>query len=159
MTINGPRINEAGFVAVQRNKVVALVPDGRLPEATAALAGAGVDLTRVDVLQGEIGARILDFDGTEHGFLVHAVRSVQKLGTASNERENFSLALRHGQSIIIVPVLDDTAVDLCARILSEHGCRRIIHFSKWAVEPLSFDFFKEHLWGLRRGGRPRPADR
>ena len=138
MTINGLRINESGFVALQRHRIVALVPDGRLEESTAALAEAGFDLTRVDVLQGETGARILDFNGTEHGLRAHVIRSMQKLGTASNERENFSLALRHGQSVIIVPVRGDIAVDLCSRTLSEHGCRRIIHFRKWSVESLSY---------------------
>jgi hypothetical protein len=138
MTTDGPRINKSGFVAVQRHRIVALVPDGRLEEVTAALADAGVDLAQVDVLQGETGAQILDFDGTEHGFWVHAIRSMQKLGTASNERENFYLALHRGGSAIIIPVHDDIAMDMYAHILSEHGCRRIIHFRKWAVERLSY---------------------
>ena len=138
MTFDKPRINKSGFVAIQRHRVTALVPEDRLEESTAALAAAGLDLARVDVRHGEIGACIVDFNGTEHGFRAHVVRSMQKLGTASNERENFSLALHHGETVIIVPVRGDIAVDLCARILSEHGCRRIIHFGKWAVEPLSY---------------------
>ena len=68
MTTDKPRVNQWDFVATYKNSVVAIIPDGRLAESTAALAKVGVDLTRVDVLQGEVGAHILDFDGVEHGF-------------------------------------------------------------------------------------------
>jgi hypothetical protein len=67
MTTDQPRVNQSGFVAVHQHSILAIVPDGRLHETTGALAEVGVDLTRVDVLQGEIGADILDFDGTKHG--------------------------------------------------------------------------------------------
>ena len=52
MTIDKPRVNQSDFVATYKDSVVAIIPDGRLVEATAALAKVGVDLTRVDVLQG-----------------------------------------------------------------------------------------------------------
>jgi hypothetical protein len=138
MRTNQPRLNQADFVAVQHNKVVAIVPDGHLDESTTALAQVGVDLGQVDVLQGEIGACILDFDGTEHGPWAHLVRTVQKLGTASNERENYAAALRGGEAVIIVPVHQGIEVDACSRVLAEHGCRRIIHFGKYAVEQMSY---------------------
>lgn len=138
MTTDQPRVNQSSFVAVQQNKVVAIVPDGHLDESTAALAEVGVDLRRVDVLQGEIGACILDFDGTEHGSWAHIVRTMQKLGTASNERENYAAALRNGEAVIIVPVHSGVGVDVYSRILSEHGCRRIIHFSKYTTELISY---------------------
>jgi hypothetical protein len=138
MTTDQPRVNQSGFVAVLQNKVVAIVPDGRLDESTAALAEVGVDLARVDVLQGEIGAGILDFDGTEHGLWAHVVRTMQKLGTASNERENYAAALRNGEAVIIVPVHSDIEVDDYSRVLDEHGCRRIIHFGKYTREQISY---------------------
>lgn len=138
MTTDEPRVNQADFVATQKNSMVAIIPGGRLVDSTAALAEVGVDLTRVDVLQGEAGAHILDFDGVEHGFRAHVVRALQKLGTASNERENFAHALRGGQTVIIVPVHDGADVDVYARVLEEHGGRRIIHFGKHAVEQLSY---------------------
>ena len=137
MTSDRPRVNQSDFVATQKNRVAAIIPDGRLVEVTVALAAVGVDLTQVDVLQGEIGARILDFDGTEHGLWAHAVRTLQKLGTASNERENFAHALQHGESVVIIPV-DNVDVAVSARILDQHGGRRIIHFGKHAVEQLSY---------------------
>ena len=138
MTSDGPRVNQSDFVATRRSSVAAIIPDGRLVEVTVALAGVGVDLTQVDVLQGEIGARILDFDGTEHGLWAHVVRSLQKLGTASNERENFAHALTNGESAIIIPVHSGVDPTIYARILNEHGGRRIIHFGKHAVEILSY---------------------
>jgi hypothetical protein len=138
MTTDKARVNQSDFVATYKNSVGAIIPDGRLVESTAALAKVGVDLTRVDVLQGEIGAHILDFDGVEHGFWAHVVRTLQKLGTASNERENFAWALRNGESIIIVPAHSRDTADIYARILEEHGGRRIIHFGKHAVEQLSY---------------------
>jgi hypothetical protein len=138
MAADGIRVNQYRFVATQKNSVVAIIPDGRLVDLTAALAAAGVDLSQVDVLQGEIGARILDFDGTEHGLWAHVVRSLQKLGTASNERENFANALHNGESVIIIPVHSQVDVDSCARVLDEHGGRRLIHFGKHAVELLAY---------------------
>jgi hypothetical protein len=138
MTTDQPRVNQSGFVAVLQHKVVAIVPDGRLDESTAALAEVGVDLARVDVLHGEIGAGILDFDGTEHGPWAHVVRTMQKLGTASNERENYAAALRNGEAVIIVPVHSDIEVDVYSRVLDEHGCRRIIHFGRYTREQISY---------------------
>jgi hypothetical protein len=138
MTTDKPRVNQSDFVATYKDSVVAIIPDGRLVELTAALAKGGVDLTRVDVLQGEIGARILDFDGVEHGFWAHVVRTLQKLGTASNDRGNFAWALRNGEAVIIIPVHSHVTADIYARILEEHGGRRIIHFGKHAAEQLSY---------------------
>lgn len=138
MTIEKPRVNQSDFVATYKDSVVAIIPDGRLVKLTAALAKGGVDLTRVDVLQGEIGAHILDFDGVEHGFLAHVVRTLQKLGTASNDRGNFASALRKGEAVIIIPVHSHATADIYARILEEHGGQRIIHFGKHAAEQLSY---------------------
>ena len=66
------------------------------------------------------------------------VRTLQKLGTASNDRGNFALALRKGgigyhHSRHIMPLQI-----FYARILEEHGGRRIIHFGKHAAEQLSY---------------------
>lgn len=138
MTSDKPRINQSGFVTIEQNKVLAIVPDGHLDESIAALADAGVDVKGVDVLQGETGACILDFDGTEHGLWAHIVRTMQKLGTASNERENYAAALRNGEAVVIVPVHIATPADVCIRVLSEHGCRRIIHFGKNTRDQLSY---------------------
>jgi hypothetical protein len=138
MTNDRPRVNQSGFVAVQQMKVVALLPDERLDEVTAALADAGADLTRVDVLQGEIGARILDFDGTDHGQWAHLVRTMQKLGTASNERENYSAAIRGGESAVLVPTHNQDEADSFARVLAGHGGRRIVHFSRYTTDMVSY---------------------
>ncbi len=138
MSDDRPRVNQSGFVAVQQNKVVALVPYGRLAEVSAALAAEGTDLARVEVLHGEIGACILDFDGTEHGRWAHLVRTMQKLGTASNERENYAAALRGGESVIIVPVHNWTEVEAFARVFAEHGGRRVIHFGRFATDQITY---------------------
>jgi hypothetical protein len=138
MTTHERRVDESGFVAVQHNKVVAIVTESSLEELMAALGEAGVDLASVDVLHGDAGARRLDFDGTEHGLWAHVVRTTQKLGTASNERENYATALRSGDSVVIVPVHTDAAAEIYARVLDQHGGRRIIHFRKFTTEQLSF---------------------
>jgi hypothetical protein len=134
------RVNEARFAVVQQDKVVAIVPDGRLDEATAALFAVGVDPARVEVLQGEVGAGILDLDGTGHGHgrWAHLVRSAQKLGTAANERENYAAALPAGESVVLVPVNGDSAAALYGRVLDEHGGRRIIHFGRFRTEQLTY---------------------
>ncbi len=138
MTPDGPRINHYAFTVRQKNAGLAIVPPSRLDDCAAGLVAVGVDLSRVNVLQGQVGADILDFDGTGHGLWAHAVRTLQKLGTASNERENYARALQDGQSVFIVPVLDYAEADVCARVLHEHGGRRILHFGKYAVEQLSY---------------------
>ena len=138
MPTDQPRVNQSGFVAVHQHSILAIVPDGRLDETTAALAEVGVNLTRVDVLQGEIGADILDFDGTKHGLWAHVVRTMQKLGTASNERENCAAALRNGDAVIVIPVHTDIDVEAYGRVLAAHGCRRIIHSGWYTSEQLSY---------------------
>ena len=138
MTTDQPRVNQSGFVAVHQHSILAIVPEGRLDETTAALAEVGADLTRVDVLQGEIGADILDFAGTKHGLWAHVVRTMQKLGTASNERENCAAALRNGDAVIVIPVHTDIDVKVYGRVLAEHGCRRIIHSGWHTSELLSY---------------------
>lgn len=135
---DGPRINQDEFVVTQRNKVIAILPDDILDACTSALARAGVDLSQVDVLQGDEGARILDFDGTEHGSWGHLVRSLQKLGTASNERENYDSALRNGNLVIAVPADDDEQANAYGKLLYDSGGRRIIHFARTSVERLSY---------------------
>jgi hypothetical protein len=138
MTNDRPRVNRSRFAAVQQKKVVALIPDERLDEVSAALADEGADLTRVEVLQGETGACILDFDGAKHGHWAHLVRTMQKLGTASNERENYSAAVRGGESAVLVPVDSQDEVDSFARVLAEHGGRRIIHFGRHTTDLISY---------------------
>jgi hypothetical protein len=138
MTTDRPRVNHCGFVVRPKNAVLAIVASDRLDDCAAALAAVGVDLSRVDVLQGQAGADILDFDGTEHGLWAHVVRTLQKLGSASNERENYARALRDGQSVFIVPVLGHAEADACARVLHEHGGRRILHLSAYVAEQLSY---------------------
>jgi hypothetical protein len=138
MTSDRLRVNRSGFVRVEQNKVVAIVAGDHLDDVAAALADAGVDLALVDVLQGETGARILDFDGTEHGLWAHIVRSAQKLGTASNERENYAAALHSGESVVIVPVPGEVEPDTYARILLDHGGRRIIHFGRVTRDQITF---------------------
>jgi hypothetical protein len=134
----GPRVNQAHFTVSQKNKVLAIVAGGRLAEAMAALAGAGFDLAEVDVLEGEAGAGILDFDGTGHGRWAHVVRVTQKLGTASNERENYAAALRDGDAVVLVPVHDGAGADACGRVLVEHGGRRVLHVSRYTAELISY---------------------
>ena len=138
MTNDQPRVNQAGFHLVQQYKVVALVPDERVDEVSAALVAEGADLALVDVLQGAAGAGILDFDGTGHGPWVHLARALQKLGTASNERENFATALAEGKSIVMVPVHGRDEVDAYARVLVAHGGHRVIHFGRFTTDLISY---------------------
>jgi hypothetical protein len=134
----GPRVNQAGFAVAQHDKLLAIVTAHRLAEAVAALADAGVELAEVDVLEGEAGAGILDFDGTAHGRWAHLVRTTQKLGTASNERENYAAALRDGEAVVMVPVRDGTGAGTYGRVLAEHGGRRILHFGRYTTELISY---------------------
>jgi hypothetical protein len=134
----GPRVNQARFATVQHNKLLAIVAAQRLAEAIAALAETGVDLAGVDVLEGETGAGILDFDGTGHGRWVHVVRTTQKLGTASNERENYAAALRGGEAVVMVPVLDGAGAGAYGRVLAERGGRRILHFGRHTTELITY---------------------
>lgn len=133
-----PRINEHGFVVTQHHKVTAILPNGSKDDCVSALDRAKVDLSEVDFLDGDDGARILDFDGTEHGSWGRVVRSVQKLGTASNERENYASALGDGGLVVAVPVQDFDEARTVGRVLYDCEGRRILYFARSTVEVLGY---------------------
>lgn len=133
-----PRTNEHDFVVTQHNKVTAILPNGNKEDCVSALTQAGVDLSEVDFLDGDDGARILDFDGTEHGSWGRVVRSVQKLGTASNERENYASALADGGVVVAVPVQDFDEARTVGTVLYDCGGSRILYFARSTVEVLAY---------------------
>lgn len=134
----GPRINDREFVVTQKNAVVAILPVDSVEPVAAALAAAGADLGQTHVLHGDHGSRILDIEGIEHGFWAWVVRSLQRLGTASNERENYANALKRGEAIIAVPAHGRDEVLGYAQVLAQHDGSRMLHFGEHAVENLSY---------------------
>lgn len=123
-----PHINPDTFKWSQTNAVTAILPHDALARCLAGLATTGVDVTDVAVLEGDKGQSILDVEGTEHGFWAHVLRSLQKLGSASNERENYSDALGQGKIVLSVPTDGDDQTYAVAKAISAVGGERMLHF-------------------------------
>lgn len=89
-------------------------------------------------MHGEDGARVLDVEGEHHGSWARFVRGLQRLGTASNERENYANALKRGLVVVLVPAQDNAEADACGEVLAATGGRRILHFGDRWGEQLPF---------------------
>lgn len=128
--------NQADFQRRPTHCVTGILPSGRLQPCWQALAAAGLDLDTILVLSGPEGADILDADGSRHGVGAMIYRSLQKMGTAQNELENYSRALVHGHAVVAVPVADhDQALDV-ATVLEHTGGERVQYFGPHAVEKM-----------------------
>jgi hypothetical protein len=119
------------------NEVSALLPNEQSTVAACEyLYDAGFDVTRVQILRGEEGARILDKHGTQHGYAARLVRILQNLGIDENALDVYDEALRNGETLITIPCASESARDL-AYLLRPHGGHAMIYWGKGTRELLS----------------------
>ena len=79
--MNEPQINVDHFYHRPTYHVVGLLPEqSEIPALSRELASAGVDVSAVEILCGEQGARILDAHGRYHGLRARIVRAFQQIG-------------------------------------------------------------------------------
>jgi hypothetical protein len=102
--VNEPQINVDHFYHRPVYHVVGLLTDNsQIPAIAKDLESAGVDVTAVEILCGERGARILDEHGRYHGLRGRIVRAFQRLGYDETTLETYDEALRNGDLLLQVP--------------------------------------------------------
>ena len=81
--MNEPQVNVDHFYHRPTFRVVGLLSgQSEMQALSRDLASAGVDVSAVEILCGEQGARILDAHGRYHGLRARIVRAFQQLGTS-----------------------------------------------------------------------------
>ena len=102
--MNEPQINIDHFYHRPVYHVVGLLTENsEIPAISKDLASAGVDLTAVEILCGEQGARILDEHGRYHGLRGRIVRAFQRLGYDQTTLAIYDEALSKGDLLLQVP--------------------------------------------------------
>jgi hypothetical protein len=102
--VNEPQINLDHFYHRPTYHVVGLLPEqSEIPALSRELALAGVDVSAVEIVCGEQGARILDAHGRHHGLRARIVRAFQQIGYDENTLAIYDEALGHGELVLHVP--------------------------------------------------------
>jgi hypothetical protein len=132
-----PRRNEVRFYRYPMRRVVAIIDDdASVQAALRALEQAGVDVTKVNVLTGPEGARLLDRTGSSHGLLARLLRLVQWGAYEGNALDSHERALNDGRNVIYVPVRGDDQRTRVVDILRTAGGHYLLHFHLWSIEML-----------------------
>ena len=115
-----PQINVDHFYHRPTYHVVGLLPgQSEIPALSRDLASAAVDVSAVEILCGEQGARILDAHGRYHGLRARIVRAFQQIG--------YDEALGHGELVLRVPARR-AGRDRIAALLHRHQVHDVGYF-------------------------------
>jgi hypothetical protein len=132
-----PRRNEARFYRYPMRRIVAIIDDdAKLQAALDALQQAGVDVTKINVLTGSEGARLLDRQGIRQGLRARLLRLAQLGAYEGDALRNHERALNEGQSVIYVPVRGEDQRSRVVDILRAAGGYYLLHFRPWSIEVL-----------------------
>lgn len=133
-----PRRNERRSYRYPMRRLTAVIDDdaGVRSSALDALQQAGVDVTKVNVLSGAEGARLLDRTGTGHGLRARLLRTFQKGAFEGEALEIHDRALNHGHHVLFVPVRNDEQLARFADILRSAGGHHLLRFRMWSIEIL-----------------------
>jgi hypothetical protein len=152
--VNEPQINVDHFYHRPTYHVVGLLPEqSEIPALSRELASAGVDVSAVEILRGEQGARILDAHGRYHGPRARIVRAFRQIGYDGNTLAIYDEALGHGELILPVPA-PPADRDRIAALLHRHQVHDVGYFG-----PGTFEQFPPRIgliW-VRAGARPPPG--
>ena len=134
---SGPSDNVDRFLDRPVNAVSGLVPGRQqADEVLDALRTDGADPSEVVVLHGPEGVRILDTNGTEHGWHAKLVRFFQNWGYDDAVLNLYDEGLRKGETVVVIPSTQQDKVAL-ARLLQRHQGHAIHYFGLRAAESLS----------------------
>jgi hypothetical protein len=114
------------------------------------LASAGVDVSAVEILCGEQGARILDAHGRYHGLRARIVRAFQQLGYDGNTLAIYDEALGHGELVLHVPAPRPTAA-------ASRRCSSAAMFTMWATSGQARSSSSHPEYGLSWDSAPGTA--
>jgi hypothetical protein len=132
--VNEPQINVDHFYHRPVYHVVGLLTENsEIPAISKDLASAGVDVTAVEILCGEQGARILDEHGRYHGLRGRIVRAFQRLGYDETTLAIYDEALRKGDLLLQVPA-PPAQRRRVAELLQHHQVHDVGYFAPGTFE-------------------------
>jgi hypothetical protein len=133
--VSQPRRNEPRFYRYPMRRVVAIIDDsGSLEAILEDLETAGIDVSAVNVLSGQEGARLLDRTGVIHGLRGRLLRLTQKTAYEHEALAAHEKALIKGRHVLYVPVRRSDQRERVVDIIRDHGGYGIIHFKRWVIE-------------------------
>jgi hypothetical protein len=133
-----PRRNEARFYRYPMRRIVAIIDDDvGVQAALDALQQAGIDVTKINVLTGPEGARLLDRTGARRGLGARLLRLAQMGAYEGDALESHERALNEGKSVIYVPVRGKDQRSRVVDILRSAGGYYLLHFRPWSIEVLT----------------------
>ena len=133
-----PRRNENRFYRYPMRRVSAIIDDDAgLQAALDALPQTGVDVSKVHVLTGQVGARLLDRRGTGHGLPARLLRLAQWGAYEGNALEAHERALKNGHNVIFVPAGSADQRSRIVEVLRTAGGHYLLHFRPWSIEMLA----------------------
>jgi hypothetical protein len=129
-----PLRNERRFYRYPMFRVAAILDDADdTRTALDALERAGVDVSKVALLTGREGARVLDRTGRSHGWGARLLRLLQRGAYEGEALEAHEQALDDGRNVIFVPVRGNDESYRVIEILRAAGGRYVLHFHPWHV--------------------------
>jgi hypothetical protein len=132
--VNEPQINVDHFYHRPVFHVVGLLTENsQISAISKDLASAGVDVTAVEILCGEQGARILDEHGRYHGLRGRIVRAFQRLGYDETTLAIYDEALRKGDLLLQVPA-PPAQRRRVAELLQRHHVHDVGYFAPGTFE-------------------------
>jgi len=132
--MNEPQINVDHFYHRPTYHVVGLLTEkSEIPALSSELAAAGVDVSAVEILCGEQGARILDAHGRYHGLRARIVRAFQQLGYDETTLAIYDEALRDGEFLLHVPARPADRGRIAA-LLQRHYVHDVGYFGQGTFE-------------------------
>jgi hypothetical protein len=132
-----PRRNGKRFYRYPLNRIVAVVDDApNLGLALADLGSAGYDVSKVNLLSGAQGARLLDPTGIRHGLRGRFLRWRQGYGYETDALGVHTDALVNGRHVMYVPANGDHQRQGVLDILRARGGHQLLHFRRWTIEEI-----------------------
>ncbi|XVV08944.1 universal stress protein [Actinoplanes sp. CA-131856] len=132
-----PSDNVDVFVDRPADAVSGLVPDRQsMAELLEDLRAAGVDVSGVTVLHGPEGVRILDSDGSRHGWHARFVRFFQNWGYDDAILNLYDEGLRKGEVAFMIPAAPDERHEI-ARLVRQRRGHAVHYFGPERAESLS----------------------
>jgi hypothetical protein len=129
-----PLCNERRFYRYPMFRVIAILDHAEdVRTALDALERDGVDVSKVNLLTGQPGARVLDRTGRAHGWGARLLRLFLRGAYEGEALEAHERALEEGRNVIFVPVQGNEEGLRVVEILRAAGGHYILHVHPWNV--------------------------